>query len=159
VSTSSHTRVNVNPANNCLFPPGSKRGRYGLARNDAWSSDRSAKILDWIGLMLRDVKTNVQDEAEGGTKHHWRACKCNLCYEKHCSSSRTGSNLCHFNEGRFHEAGRGELLTEILWESKSQTMEGRVAESEVFGWSRIRNTGSRSRIFCPTPDAKLDHFL
>jgi len=32
----------------------------------------------------------------------------------------------------------------------------RVAESEVFGWSRIpNNTGSR--IFCP--DVQLDHFL
>ena len=38
----------------------------------------------------------------------------------------------------------------------------RVAESEVFGWSWSRipnNTGSRSRIFCPTPCAQLDHFL
>jgi len=35
----------------------------------------------------------------------------------------------------------------------------RVAESEVFGWSRIRNnTGSRSRIFSPSPDVQLDHF-
>jgi len=33
-------------------------------------------------------------------------------------------------------------------------------ESEVFGWSRIPNsTRSRSRIFCPTPDVQLDHFL
>ena len=30
----------------------------------------------------------------------------------------------------------------------------------MFGWSRIpNNTGSRSRIFCPTPGAQLDHFL
>jgi len=35
----------------------------------------------------------------------------------------------------------------------------RVAESEVFGWSRIPNTRSRSVIFCPTPDVQLDHFL
>ena len=35
----------------------------------------------------------------------------------------------------------------------------RVAESEVFGWSRItNNTGRRSRIFCPTPYVHLDHF-
>jgi len=28
-----------------------------------------------------------------------------------------------------------------------------------FGWGRIPyNTGSRSRIFCPTPDVQLDHF-
>ena len=34
----------------------------------------------------------------------------------------------------------------------------RVEESDVFGWSRIsNNTGSR--IFCPTPDVQLDHFL
>jgi len=34
----------------------------------------------------------------------------------------------------------------------------RVAESEDFGRSRIPNkTGSR--IFCPTPDVQLDHFL
>ena len=36
------------------------------------------------------------------------------------------------------------------------------SESEVFGWIRIpKNTGSRSRIFCPspTPDVHLDHFL
>jgi len=34
----------------------------------------------------------------------------------------------------------------------------RVAESEVFAWSRIlNNTGSR--IFCPTPYVQLDHFL
>ena len=35
-------------------------------------------------------------------------------------------------------------------------------ESEVFGWNRSRirsNTGSRSGIFCPTPDSQLDHFL
>jgi len=33
-------------------------------------------------------------------------------------------------------------------------------ESEVLGWSRIpNNTGSRSRIFFPTPDVQLDHFL
>ena len=36
-------------------------------------------------------------------------------------------------------------------------------ESDVFGWSRSRipnNTGSRSRVFCPTPtlDVQLDHF-
>ena len=34
--------------------------------------------------------------------------------------------------------------------------------SEVFGWNRspiFNNTGSRSRIFCPTPDVKLDHVL
>jgi len=34
--------------------------------------------------------------------------------------------------------------------------------SEVYGWirSRIPNkTGSRSRLFCPTPDLRLDHFL
>jgi len=33
-----------------------------------------------------------------------------------------------------------------------------VAESEVFGWSRSRitnNTGSRSPIFRPSPDAQL----
>ena len=33
-------------------------------------------------------------------------------------------------------------------------------ESEIFGWSRIlNNTGSRSRIFCPTPtpEVELDH--
>jgi len=36
----------------------------------------------------------------------------------------------------------------------------RVSESEVFGWNRIpNNTGSRSPIFCPTPDVQLDHFL
>jgi len=34
----------------------------------------------------------------------------------------------------------------------------RVAESEVFGCSRIFNN-TRSRIFCPTPDVQLDHFL
>jgi len=37
-------------------------------------------------------------------------------------------------------------------------------ESEIFGWCRSRipnNTGSWSRIFCPTPtpDVQLDHFL
>jgi len=35
-------------------------------------------------------------------------------------------------------------------------------ESEFFGWSRSRipnNTGSRSRIFCPTLDVWLNHFL
>ena len=37
-------------------------------------------------------------------------------------------------------------------------------ESEVFGWSRSRipnETGSRSRIFCPTPtqDVQFDHFF
>jgi len=39
-------------------------------------------------------------------------------------------------------------------------VQNRVAESEVFGWSRISdNTGSWSRIFCPTPppDIHLDH--
>ena len=38
----------------------------------------------------------------------------------------------------------------------------RVAESEVFGWSRIpSNTRSRNqcRIFCPTPEVQLDDFL
>ena len=36
----------------------------------------------------------------------------------------------------------------------------RVSKSEVFGWSRIlNNTGSRSRIFCPTSEIQLDHFL
>jgi len=45
---------------------------------------------------------------------------------------------------------------------KLPTVFTRVAESEVFGWSRIpNNTGSGSRIFCPTPtpDVQLDHFL
>ena len=35
-------------------------------------------------------------------------------------------------------------------------------ESEVFGWSRSQirnNTGSWSRIFCPSPDVQSDHFL
>jgi len=31
-------------------------------------------------------------------------------------------------------------------------------QSEVFGWSRIPNNPG-SRIFCPTPDVQLDHFL
>ena len=38
----------------------------------------------------------------------------------------------------------------------------RVAESEVFGWSWSQipnNTGSHSRIFCPTPNVQLDQFL
>jgi len=37
---------------------------------------------------------------------------------------------------------------------------GVVKCRSFFGWSRIsNNTGSRSRIFCPTPDVQLDHFL
>ena len=42
----------------------------------------------------------------------------------------------------------------------SRARRSRIAESEVFGWSRIpNNTTSRSRIFCPTPDVQLDHFI
>jgi len=35
-------------------------------------------------------------------------------------------------------------------------------ESEVFGWNRSRipnNTGSKNRIFCPTPEIQLNHFF
>ena len=47
------------------------------------------------------------------------------------------------------------------WTNHSAT---RVADSEVFAWSRSRipnNIWIRSRIFCPTPtpDVQLDHFL
>jgi len=36
----------------------------------------------------------------------------------------------------------------------------KVAESDVFGWGRIpNNNGSRSRIFCLTPDVQLDDIL
>jgi len=40
-----------------------------------------------------------------------------------------------------------------------QGLLSRVAESEVFGWTRSpKNTGNRS-FFCPSPDVQLHHFL
>ena len=44
---------------------------------------------------------------------------------------------------------------------KSMHAGARVAESEVFGWSKIPNIGSGSRIFCLTPTlaVQLDQFL
>jgi len=45
---------------------------------------------------------------------------------------------------------------------RSRSRSGSRKESALFGWSRSQipnNTGSWSRIFCPTPDAQLAHFL
>ena len=53
-------------------------------------------------------------------------------------------------------------VTIFLPGSGSRSRSRRRKDSEVFGWSRIPdNTGSESRIFCPTPtpDVQLDHFL
>jgi len=50
----------------------------------------------------------------------------------------------------------------IKEQSEASAISTRVvgSEPEVFGWSQIpNNTGSRRRIFCPTPDVQLDHFL
>jgi len=61
------------------------------------------------------------------------------------------------NVGEYSDAG---------FTTKRDPEASRVAESdpesEVFGWSGVPNyTGSRSRIFCPTPtpDVQLDNFL
>jgi len=43
-----------------------------------------------------------------------------------------------------------------LWETGLRRQSRK--ESEVFGWSRIPNN-NMSRIFCPTPEVQLNHFL
>ena len=60
---------------------------------------------------------------------------------------------------RYSGSGRNVIVDKCHFGTPGEKFGSRVAESEVFGWSQIpNNTGSRSRIFCPTPDVQSDHF-